>query len=65
MGLHDEIDTELRRVAESAPWNLESQAAGQAIEGSAERLLAESVIPLLNAHREALLKIAAAVDRLG
>lgn len=64
MGLRDEIDDELRRVAQSAPWNIETQVTGQTVEGSAERILAETVIPLLNAHREALLTLASAIDEL-
>lgn len=64
MSLRDEIDAELRRVTEAAPWNLQSQLGGAPVEGSAVTLLVQTVIPLLNAHREALLKLASAVDAL-
>ena len=64
MGLEKEINDELNRVARSTPSSLKANVTGEPQRVSALDVLHEYVVPMLQAQRDAILRLAREVEKL-
>ena len=64
MGLEKEIQDELDQVARSTPSGLEADVTGEPQVVSALDILHEYVVPMLQAQRDAILRLAREVEEL-
>ena len=64
MGLEKEIRDELNRTARMGPTTLRADVTGEPQIVSAMEMLRDYVVPMLDAQRDAILRLAGEVDNL-